>query len=63
MAAAAEQPGGPWPFARMAGKLTQAEIAAAFDDGWRIDSMEPASIEIAVAPQAIRAWLVAATRV
>lgn len=44
-------------------KLTQAEIAAAFKDGWRIGSIEPASIEIAIDPRAIRAWLVAATRV
>lgn len=44
-------------------KLTQAEIVAAFSNGWRIDSIGPASIESAINPQGIRAWLVAATRI
>ena len=53
---------GNWEHRRVR-KLTRAEIAAAFNDGWRIDSIEPASIEIAIDPGATRAWLVAATRV
>lgn len=44
-------------------KLTQAEIAAAFSDGWHIDSIEPATIESTIDSRAIRAWLVAAIRV
>jgi cyclopropane fatty-acyl-phospholipid synthase-like methyltransferase len=44
-------------------KLTQAEIVAAFSDGWHIDSIEPATIEITTDPRGIRAWLVAAVRV
>jgi len=44
-------------------KLTEGEIRATFTDGWRIDSIEPASIEIAVDPGGVRAWLVSATRI
>jgi cyclopropane fatty-acyl-phospholipid synthase-like methyltransferase len=43
-------------------KLTRAEITAAFADGWRLDSIEPATIEITIDPAGIRAWSVAATR-
>lgn len=43
-------------------RLTHAEIAAAFEQGWRVDSIEPATIEIAIDPAGIRAWLVSVTR-
>lgn len=43
-------------------KLTRAEIEAAFADGWRLDSIEPSTIEITTDPDGIRAWLVALTR-
>ncbi len=43
--------------------LTQAEIEAAFAQGWRLDSIEPATIDITTDPDGIRAWLVAVTRI
>jgi SAM-dependent methyltransferase len=43
-------------------KLTQDEIRAAFTDGWRIESIEPATIEIWTDPDGIRAWLLTAAR-
>jgi SAM-dependent methyltransferase len=43
-------------------RVTRPEIAAAFTDGWRIDSIEPARIEVTTEPDGIRAWSVAATR-
>lgn len=52
---------GNWSHRRVR-KLTQAEIVAAFADGWRIDSIEPANLEITTDPGGIQAWLVAATR-
>jgi hypothetical protein len=42
--------------------LTRDEIEAAFTDGWRIDSIEPAVIEINVEPVTVAAWLVQLTR-
>jgi cyclopropane fatty-acyl-phospholipid synthase-like methyltransferase len=44
-------------------RLTRAEITAAFTDGWRVDSLEPATIEVSTEPDGIRAWLLAATRI
>jgi len=44
-------------------KLTRDEIEAAFVDGWRIDSVEPSTIDITTDPDGIRAWLVALTRI
>jgi cyclopropane fatty-acyl-phospholipid synthase-like methyltransferase len=43
-------------------RLTRDEIAASFADGWRLDSIEPATIEITTDPAGVRAWLVSATR-
>jgi cyclopropane fatty-acyl-phospholipid synthase-like methyltransferase len=43
-------------------RVSRAEITATFVDGWRVDSVEPATIEITTDPAGIRAWLVAATR-
>lgn len=43
-------------------RLTEAELRAAFAGGWRIDSLEPATIEITMDPAGVRAWLLAATR-
>ena len=42
-------------------KVTQDEIKASFAEGWRVDSIEPATIDIATDPYGIRAWLVALT--
>jgi hypothetical protein len=43
-------------------RLTQDQIRMAFADGWQIDSIEPATIEITTDPAGVRAWLVTATR-
>jgi cyclopropane fatty-acyl-phospholipid synthase-like methyltransferase len=43
-------------------RLTRAEIEAAFAEGWRVDSIEPSTIDITTDPDGIRAWLVALTR-
>ena len=43
-------------------KLARNEIEAAFAEGWRIDSIEPSTIDITTDPDGIRAWLVALTR-
>src|SRR6266568_3429515 len=37
-------------------KVTQDEIKASFAEGWRVDSIEPATIDIATDPYGIRAW-------
>jgi cyclopropane fatty-acyl-phospholipid synthase-like methyltransferase len=44
-------------------RLTQNEITTSFADGWRIDSIEPDTIEITTDPAGIRAWLATMTRV
>lgn len=43
-------------------RVTREEITASFLDGWRVDAIEPATIEITTDEGGIRAWLVAATR-
>jgi cyclopropane fatty-acyl-phospholipid synthase-like methyltransferase len=53
-----EQPGDWGPH-----RLTRTEITAAFADGWRVDSLEPGTIEVTTEPDGIRAWLVRLTRI
>src|SRR5919198_6233838 len=43
-------------------KLTREEIGSSFADGWRIGSIEPATIDVTIDPDGVRAWLVALTR-
>lgn len=43
-------------------RLTLDDITGAFTDGWRIDSIEPATIEVTTGPDGIRAWLAVITR-
>ncbi|MFF3405019.1 class I SAM-dependent methyltransferase [Streptomyces sp. NPDC002742] len=43
-------------------RLTRDDVTAAFADSLRIDSIEPATIEITLDPAGIRAWRVAMTR-
>jgi cyclopropane fatty-acyl-phospholipid synthase-like methyltransferase len=43
-------------------ELTRGEIEAAFAEGWRVDSIEPSTIDITTDPEGIRAWLAALTR-
>lgn len=52
-----DQEPGDWPH-----KLSHDEIVAAFADGWRVDSIEPATIEARV-PGGVRAWRAALTRI
>ncbi|MFI5891145.1 class I SAM-dependent methyltransferase [Actinoplanes sp. NPDC051513] len=49
------------PFGRH--RLTRQDITAAFADRWRLDTIEPASIDITAAPYAVAAWFAAATRI
>ncbi len=50
------------PGARGPHRLTREEITAAFADALRIDSIEPATIEITLDRDGIRGWSVAMTR-
>ena len=43
-------------------RITEAELRESFTDGWRIDSLEPATIEITLDPTGAQAWLAAMTR-
>ncbi|NBH03464.1 class I SAM-dependent methyltransferase [Amycolatopsis sp. SID8362] len=43
-------------------RVTQRDIAATFSGGWRVDSIEPATIEITTDPDGVRAWFAALTR-
>lgn len=43
-------------------RVTQDEIRASFAEGWVVDSIEPAVIEITIDPAGAQAWRVAATR-
>jgi SAM-dependent methyltransferase len=43
-------------------RVTQAEIRASFDDGWRVDSIEPARFDVTIDPNGALAWLAAITR-
>jgi cyclopropane fatty-acyl-phospholipid synthase-like methyltransferase len=49
---------GDWPH-----KLGRDEIAAVFADGWRIDSIEPTTIETRLDSGDVLAWLAALTRI
>lgn len=53
-----QQPGGWGPH-----RLTRLDITTAFTDGWRLDSVEPSTIEVTTERDGIRAWSVAATRI
>ena len=44
-------------------RVTQAEIKASFADGWRVDSIDAATLEITIDPQGAAAWRVSLTRV
>lgn len=44
-------------------RVTQDEIRAAFADGWRVDSIEPAVLETNVEGRDVQAWLASITRV
>jgi SAM-dependent methyltransferase len=43
-------------------RVSRAEIEESFADGWRIESLEPARLEITINPEGARAWLSVVTR-
>ncbi len=43
-------------------RVTRDEIRSSFDEGWRVDSIEPAKIDVTISPAGILAWLAAITR-
>ena len=49
--------------ARAVHRVSMGEIITAFADGWQIDSIEPATIDITTDPGGIRSWLAALTRI
>jgi SAM-dependent methyltransferase len=44
-------------------RLTREDLEAAFAEGWRIDSVEPTTIDSLTDPEGVPAWVVAVTRV
>jgi hypothetical protein len=44
-------------------RVRRDEIEALFGDGWRIDAIEPATLEVTIDPAGVRAWRVSVTRV
>jgi len=44
-------------------RVRQDEIRASFVDGWRIERIAPATLEITVEPGSVRAWLASVLRV
>ncbi|MFC0430885.1 class I SAM-dependent methyltransferase [Kutzneria buriramensis] len=52
-----EQPGDRGPH-----RLTHSDITAAFTDGWQIDTLKPATIEITTDSDGVRAWFATLTR-
>jgi SAM-dependent methyltransferase/DNA-binding MarR family transcriptional regulator len=43
-------------------RVTQEEIRAAFAEGWRVDAIEAATIEVLIAPSGVPAWRATITR-
>jgi cyclopropane fatty-acyl-phospholipid synthase-like methyltransferase len=43
-------------------RVTQAEIRASFDDGWNVESIDAATMDITIDPDGALAWLAAITR-
>jgi cyclopropane fatty-acyl-phospholipid synthase-like methyltransferase len=43
-------------------RVTQGEIRAAFAEGWRVEVIEAATIEVLIAPTGVPAWRAAMTR-
>jgi hypothetical protein len=55
-----QQPSEGWPRVH---RVTRGEITSSFAGGWRVESIEPVTIDVTTDPGGIRAWLVAATRI
>ena len=43
-------------------RVSQDEIKASFADGWRVDAIDAATLEVNIDPAGVRAWLAAITR-
>jgi cyclopropane fatty-acyl-phospholipid synthase-like methyltransferase len=43
-------------------RVTQQEIRESFRSGWRVDSIEPVTLEVTLGPEGIAAWLASLTR-
>ena len=43
-------------------RVTQAEIRSSFERGWRVDSIEPSTLENVIGPP-VPAWLACITRI
>lgn len=44
-------------------RISAREIRATFADGWRVDAIDPATMDITLDPGGVRAWLAAVTRI
>lgn len=44
-------------------RVSQEEIRSAFADGWRVDAIDPVTLEITASPGSLQAWRTALTRV
>jgi SAM-dependent methyltransferase len=44
-------------------RVRQEEIRASFADGWQVESIEPARMDVNVSPEGVHAWLATITRV
>jgi SAM-dependent methyltransferase len=52
------EPPGPMPR-----RVTQEEIKSTFADGWRVDEIEPVTLELTLGPPGVLAWRAAVTRI
>jgi SAM-dependent methyltransferase len=43
-------------------RVSAAEIEAAFRDGWTVDAIDPAEIQVTIRDEPVRAWLATITR-
>ena len=43
-------------------RVRQDEIRASFGEGWRVESIEPATMDVTIDPNGVQAWLAAITR-
>ena len=43
-------------------RIHQDEIRRSFRDGWRVQSIEPATLEVTIEPQTVHAWLASIQR-
>ncbi|OAA23250.1 methyltransferase family protein [Frankia sp. EI5c] len=43
-------------------RVSEAEIRASFADGWRVDAVEPATLEVTIFTEGIPSWLASITR-